>query len=168
MTVSIYTASVPLLTRMLGGLSKNLAKAAANAAERKIDPSVFVNARLAPDMFALARQVQIATDGAKGGLARMAGVEIPKYEDTETTLEELQARLAKTIAFLEGIPAASIEGTDAKDITITVAKQDMHFKGADYLISWVIPNVMFHVTTAYDILRHNGVPLGKRDFLNLG
>lgn len=165
MAVSIYTASVPLLSHMLKALSAVLAKGAANAAERKIDPSVFMTARLAPDMFALARQVQIATDMTKGGIARLAGVEIPKYEDTETTIEELQARLAKTVAFIEGIPAASIEGTDGKAITIQVAKQDRHFTGQDYLLTWVIPNVMFHVTTAYDILRHNGVPVGKRDFL---
>jgi hypothetical protein len=165
MAVSMYTASVPVLTQMLGALSKVLAKGAAHAAERKIDPSVFVTARLAPDMFALARQVQIATDMSKGGIARLAGVEIPKYEDTETTLEALQERLAKTIAFLESIPAASLDGTDDKDITIQVAKQDRHFKGSDYLLGWVIPNMMFHCATAYDILRHNGVPVGKRDFL---
>ena len=168
MTVTIYTASVPLLSQMLGALSGVLGKGAAYAAERKIDPAVFVTARLAPDMLALARQVQIATDMAKGGVARLAGVVIPKYEDDETTLEALQARIAKTVAFIESIPAASIEGTDDKDITITVAKADRHFKGGDYLLRWVIPNVMFHVTTAYDILRHNGVPVGKRDFLGAG
>jgi hypothetical protein len=167
MTVSIYTASVPVLKQMLGGLSGVLTKAAANAAERKIDPSVFIAARLAPDMFALARQVQIATDMAKGGIARLAGVEIPKYEDTETTLEALQERLAKTIAFIESVPAASIEGTDDKTIVITAGQRELTFTGQAYLLSWVLPNVIFHVTTAYDILRHNGVPVGKRDFLGL-
>lgn len=165
MTVSIYTASVPLLKQMLEALSKNLGKAAAHAAERKIDPSIFVSARLAPDMFALARQVQVATDMSKGGVARLAGVEIPKFEDTETTLEELQARIAKTVAFMEGIPASAIEGSDAKAISFKAGPREMNFTGADYLLSWVIPNMMFHVTTAYDILRHNGVPLSKRDFL---
>lgn len=167
MTISMYTASVPVLKQMLGALSGVLGKAAAYAAERKIDPSVFVTARLAPDMFALARQVQIATDMSKGGIARLAGVEIPKFEDDETTLEALQARLAKTIAFMDGVPASALEGTDDKAITITVAKNDMHFTGQDYLLKWVIPNMMFHVTTAYDILRHNGVAVGKRDFLGV-
>jgi hypothetical protein len=165
MTVSIYTASVPVLKQMLGALSGVLAKAAANAAERKIDPSVFVAARLAPDMFALARQVQIATDMSKGGIARLAGVEIPKYEDTETTLEALQERLAKTIAFIESVPVAAIEGSDDKTIVITAGSRELTFTGQTYLLHWVLPNVIFHVTTAYDILRQNGVPVGKRDFL---
>jgi hypothetical protein len=118
-------------------------------------------------MFALARQVQIATDMAKGGIARLAGVEIPKYEDTETTLEALQERLAKTIAFIESVPAAAIEGSDDKTIVITAGPRELTFTGQSYLLSWVLPNVIFHVTTAYDILRHNGVPVGKRDFLGL-
>ena len=167
MAVSIYTASVPVLTQMLEALSKVLGKAAESATERKIDPAVFVGARLAPDMFALARQVQIATDMSKGGIARLAGIEIPKYEDTETTIEALQERLMKTIAFMHSAPGDAIDAADDKDITITVAKKDMHFKGADYLLHWVLPNVMFHVTTAYDILRHNGVAIGKRDFLGV-
>lgn len=165
MAVSIYTASVPLLKQMLEALSNNLGKAAANAAERKIDPSIFVSARLAPDMFALARQVQVATDMSKGCIARLAGIEIPKYEDTETTLEDLQARIAKTVAFIEGVPASAIEGSDDKAISFKVGSREMNFTGAGYLVSWVIPNMMFHVTTAYDILRHNGVPLAKRDFI---
>jgi hypothetical protein len=167
MTVSIYTASVPVLKQMLGGLSGVLTKAAANAAERKIDPSVFIVARLAPDMFALARQVQIATDMAKGGIARLAGVEIPKYEDTETTLEALQERLAKTIAFIESVPAAAIEGSDDKTIVITAGPRELTFTGQSYLLSWVLPNVIFHVTTAYDILRHNGVPVVMGYFLGV-
>jgi hypothetical protein len=165
MTVSIYTASVPLLKHMLEAMSKVLGKAAANATERKIDPQVFVTARLAPDMLALARQVQIATDMSKGGVARLAGVEIPKFEDTETTIEELQARIAKTVAFMEGVPASAIEGSNDKAISFKAGSSEMNFTGADYLLMWVIPNVMFHVTTTYDILRHNGVPVGKRDFL---
>ena len=165
MAVSIYTASVPLISHMLNALSNVLGKGAANAAERKIDPSVFVTARLAPDMLSLARQVQIATDMSKGGVARLAGVEIPKYEDTETTIEDLQARIAKTIAFMQSVPESAIAGADAKEITFKAGQRDMSFSGADYLLKWVIPNMMFHVTTAYDILRHNGVPVGKRDFL---
>jgi hypothetical protein len=164
----MYTASVPLMKQMLGGLSAVLGKAAADATARKIDPSVFVAARLAPDMFALARQVQIATDGAKAGIARLAGQEAPKYEDTESTIEELQARLAKTIAYIESVPANAIEGSDAKTIVFKAGQREMSFTGQDYLMSWMIPNVMFHVTTAYDILRHNGVNVGKRDYLNLG
>lgn len=167
MTVSIYTASVPLLKQMLEALSHVLGKAAANAAERKIDPSVFVTARLAPDMLTLTRQVQIATDMSKAGVARLAGVDVPKYEDTETTLEDLQARIAKTVAFMEGVPASAIEGSDDKAINFKAGPREMSFNGSDYLLKWVIPNMMFHCTTAYDILRHNGVPVGKRDFLGL-
>jgi hypothetical protein len=165
MTVSIYTASVPLLSHMLNALSNVLAKGAANAAERKIDPSVFVTARIAPDMFALARQVQIATDMSKGGVARLAGVEIPKFEDTETTLEDLQARIAKTVAFMQSVPESAFAGADTKEISFKAGQREMNFTGSDYLLKWVIPNMMFHCTTAYDILRHNGVPVGKRDFL---
>jgi hypothetical protein len=165
MSISMYAASVPVMKQMLSGLSNCLTKAAASAEARKFDPSVLLASRLAPDMFALARQVQIATDGAKGGVSRLAGVEIPKYEDNEASIAELQARIEKTLAFIDSIPQASIDGTDDKDITITVAKQDMHFKGADYLLHWVLPNFFFHVTTAYAILRHNGVDIGKRDYL---
>jgi len=165
MTISMYSASVPLIKQMLGALSGVLGKAAENATARKIDPSVFVTARLAPDMFTLARQVQVAADMSKGGIARLAGVEIPKYEDDETTLEALQARLAKTIAFIDSIPAAQLDGTEDKAITIQVRQTDMHFTGQRYLLGWVIPNVMFHITTAYNILRHNGVEIGKRDYL---
>ncbi len=166
MSISMYAASVPVMKQMLEGLSGCLVKAQASADARKFDGAVLTGSRLAPDMFAFARQIQIATDSAKGGIARLAGVEIPKFEDTETTIAELQARIAKTLAFIESVPAASIDGTDEKDITIQVAKQDMHFKGAAYLLHWVLPNFFFHVTTAYTILRHNGVDVGKRDYLN--
>jgi len=166
MGMTMYAASVPVMKQMLSGLSHCLGKAAASAEARKFDSAVLVGSRLAPDMFALARQVQIATDGAKGGVARLAGVEIPKFEDTESTIAELQARIEKTLTFIESVPAASIDGTEHKDITIQVAKQDMHFKGEGYLLHWVLPNFFFHVTTAYNILRHNGVDVGKRDYLN--
>ena len=165
MTLSMYAASVPVLKQMLGSLSDIIAKAIADATERSIDPAVFVTDRLAPDMFPFSRQVQIATDMAKGAVCRLAGVEIPKYEDSETTLEELQARLAKTIAFIETIPASAINGSEEKDITITLRRGDLQFKGHAYLLHWALPQVIFHVTTAYDILRHNGVPIGKRDFV---
>jgi hypothetical protein len=163
--MSMHSASVPRLTLALGALSDILGKAAAFAEHKKIDPAVLLASRLAPDMFALARQVQIATDMTKGGIARLAGVEIPSYADDETTIEQLQARIAKTIAFIEAIPAASIDGTEDKDVTIQLRKQDTHFKGERYLFNWVMPNVLFRVTTAYNILRHNGVEIGKRDFL---
>ncbi len=165
MTISMYAASVPVLKQMLNALSAVLGKAAESATERKIDPSVFVAARLAPDMLPLARQVMIATDMTKGGIARLAGVEIPKYEDTEATLQELQARLAKTVAFIESIPAASLDGTEDKAISFKAGPRELNFTGQAYLLHWVIPNMMFHVTTAYDILRHNGVNVGKKDFL---
>ena len=165
MSLSMFDSSVPALKHMLGSLSSILKKAAEHAASRKIDPTVFFNSRLFPDMFSLSRQVQIATDQAKGCAARLAGVEIPKFEDNETTIEELLARIAKTIAFLDGFKAEQIDGTEAREIVLTVLDKTMEFKGKDYLLNWVLPNFYFHVTTAYNILRHNGVEIGKRDFL---
>jgi hypothetical protein len=165
MTMSMYSASVPMMKTMLTTLSTILGKAAAFAEARKIDPLVLTAARLAPDMLPLTRQVYIATDISKGGIARLAGVEIPKYEDVETSIPDLQARIAKTLAFIDSIPAAQIDGTEEKTITITMAKQDVQMTGQKYLTWFVLPNVVFHVTTAYAILRHNGVEIGKRDFL---
>ncbi len=126
-----------------------------------------LNARLFPDMFPLTRQIQIATDMSKGAAARLAGVEIPAYEDDETTFEQLQARIAKTIAFIESIEPAQLTDAQTRDITITVRKIELKFTGQDYLLKWVMPNVYFHVTTTYNILRHNGVELGKPDFLRI-
>lgn len=163
--LNIFDATVMPLKRTLYNLSAILKKGEDHANIKKIEHAALLNARLFPDMFPLIRQVQIATDMSKGGVARLAGVEIPKYEDTETTFEELQARIAKTLAFLETVNAAQFEGAESKDITINVRKVDIHFKGQDYLLSWVMPNVYFHVTTTYNILRHNGVELGKPDFL---
>jgi hypothetical protein len=165
MTISMSTASVPVLKQMLGSLSTILGMATDHAAAKKIDPSVLLACRLAPDMLPLTKQVQIATDMAKGGIGRLAGVEIPKFEDDETTIEALQARLAKTIAFIDSVPAASLDGTEDKPITITLRAGDRHFTGQAYLLHWVLTNVIFHVTTAYDILRHNGLEIGKKDFL---
>jgi hypothetical protein len=116
-------------------------------------------------MFALTRQVQIASDMTKNGIGRLAGVEIPKFADTEASFAELQERIEKTIAFIDSVPASAIDGTEEKAITITIAKKDMHFTGQAYLLNWMLPNVFFHITTAYNILRHNGVAIGKRDFL---
>lgn len=165
MSISMYQASVPVLVRGLEQLSNILGKAAAHAEAKKIDPSVFVNARLAPDMFALARQVQIATDGAKGCAARLAGAEVPSYADTETTFPELQARIAKTIAFVKGFPAAQIDGSENRAVTLKLGGNETKFTGTEYLLKLVLPNFFFHVTTAYDILRHHGVELGKPDYL---
>ena len=165
MSFSLYQASVSTCLQMLGALSDVLTKAVADAAERKIDPSVLLQSRLYPDMFPLVRQVQIATDGAKAGGARLAGVENPSYPDTETTFDEVAARIARTVAFLEGLDAVAINAAVDRTITFTVAKHAMSMTGANYVTGWMLPNFFFHVTTAYAILRHNGVHVGKRDFL---
>ena len=165
MSLSMYQASVPVLLRGLEQLAHILAKGAAHAEAKKIDPSIFVNARLAPDMLALARQVQIAGDNAKGCVARLAGAEVPSYADTETTFPELQARVAKTIAFVKGFTAAQVDGSEDRAIAMKIGGNELKFTGIDYLFKLVLPNFYFHVTTAYDILRHNGVELGKPDYL---
>jgi len=163
--LSIYDATIPPLKRTLTNLSAILKKGEEYADAKKVEHHVLLNARLFIDMYPLTRQVQIATDMSKGAAARLAGVEVPKYEDNETTFAELQARITKTIAFLDSIQPAQLEGSETRDITIAVRKTDLKFTGQNYLLKWVIPNVYFHVTTAYNILRHNGVELGKQDFL---
>ncbi len=168
MKVSMHALSVDIFTHSLGNLSLILEKAAANAAQRKFDPGVLLGARLAPDMLPLTRQVQIASDIAKNSVARLAGQDPPRFEDTETTIEQLRARVARTIDFLKSVPASALEGSDTRDIKVPVGERTLQFKGLDFLQRWAIPNVFFHVVTAYDILRHNGVELGKRDFLNGG
>jgi hypothetical protein len=165
MSLSMYQASVPVFVRMLENLAEILKKAEAHAETKKIDPSVLINARLAPDMFALSRQIQIATDGAKGGAARLAGVEIPSYPDTETTFAELQARIAKTVGFLKNLSAEQIEGSEDRTITLKVGGSDASFPGHTFLMNFVLPNLYFHITAAYLILRHNGVEVGKMDYL---
>jgi hypothetical protein len=165
MPLSMYQASVPVFVRILENLAAILKKAETHAEARKIDPAVLINDRLAPDMFPLARQIQIATDGAKGGVARLAGIEIPSYADTETTFEELQTRLAKTIAFLNSVSADQVDGSEERTITLKLRGTDASFPGQPYLLNFVLPNVYFHVTAAYLILRHNGVELGKMDYL---
>jgi len=165
MSLSMYQASIPVFTRQLNNLSTILGLAAADAETRKIDPSVLLNARLAPDMFPLCRQVQIACDGVKGGAGLLAGIESPSHADDETSFAELQARIAKTLAFLQGISAAQIDGSEERTVTLSRRGKDTHFKGQAFLLDHVMPNFYFHVTTAYAILRHNGVAIGKRDFL---
>jgi uncharacterized protein len=165
MTLSMYQASVPVFARALENLAAILAKVAAHAEAKKIDPAVFVNARLAPDMFALARQVQVASDAAKGCTARLAGVDVPSYPDTETTFPELQARIAKTIAFVKSLTAAQIDGSEERVVTLKQRGEDVRYRGQDYLLKLALPNFFFHVVTAYDILRHNGVEIGKGDYL---
>ncbi len=165
MTLAIYQASVPVFIQGLTGLGGVIDKAAAHAAERKIDPAALLQARLYPDMFPFARQVQIATDFAKGGAARLAGVEFPAYEDSETSFEELKARVDKTIAFLRTLDAAQIDGSEERDISLVRRGETSIVKGQAYLLEQAMPNFYFHITTAYAIQRHNGVEVGKRVFL---
>ena len=165
MKISVHAMSVDLLANPLANLSHVLAKGLANATLRKIEPAVLLDARLAPDMLPLTKQVQIASDMSKYGVARLAGLEAPKFEDNEQTFEELRARVARTIDFIKGVPASALEGSEDRDIKLSLRDRTLHFKGLEYLARWVIPNVFFHVTTTYAILRHNGVDIGKTDFL---
>lgn len=165
MTISMFQASVPNFINGLNNLSAILDKAASYAEAKKIDQSVLVNARLAPDMFPLSKQVQIATDIVKGGAARLVGVEIPSFSDDEKTFAELKERIAKVIAFLQTIKSEQIDGSEEKDINLKVGGYELNFKGQGYLLNFVIPNFYFHITTTYSILRHNGLDIGKKDFL---
>jgi hypothetical protein len=165
MKISMYQASAPRFANTLRNLSAILDKAQAHAEARKIEPLVLTQSRLAPDMFALARQVQIACDSAKGALARLAAVEIPKHEDTEQTFAELKARIAKTVEFVESLKPAQIDGAEEREVVLKLRGQDVKFNGLQYLLGFVYPNFYFHVTTAYNILRHNGVEIGKRDYI---
>lgn len=165
MQITMHDTLVPSANRMLGSLSNILDKAAAFATQKNIDASVLLNGRLAPDMFALTRQVQIACDLCARGVARLASEEVPKFEDTETTFPELKARIAKALAFVNSVPATKFSGSEDRDITVTTRRGDLNFNGLGYLRDFVLPNVYFHVTTTYAILRHNGVELGKADFL---
>ena len=165
MSISMYQASAPRFANTLHNLAAILDKAKSHAAAKKIDEQVLTSARLYPDMFALARQVQVACDTAKGAVARLAGVEIPKHEDTEKTFDELKERIARTLAFIATVTAAQIDGTEDREIVLKLRGNDVPFKGLQYLLGFAWPNFYFHVTTAYDILRHNGVELGKPDFI---
>lgn len=163
--LSMHAISAPTFIRMLRNLSAILEKAEAHAKAKGFDPSVLLNARLAPDMFPLTRQVQIATDHAKGAMARLAGHPPEPIEDTESTIAHLQARIAKVIAIVESYDAAKLEGSEKRQVTIKIPNQELKFDGLTYLTGFAMPNFYFHATAAYAILRHNGVPLGKRDFL---
>jgi hypothetical protein len=165
MAISMYQASAPAFQRMLVNLKGILEKGAAFAAAKKIDESVLLNARLYPDMLPMGRQIQIAADFAKGCCARLAGIEIPKYDDNEKTFADFQARIDKTLAFVASIKPEQIDGSEGRDINITIAGNPVSFKGQPYLVHFAMPNFYFHLTTAYAILRHNGVEVGKGDFL---
>lgn len=165
MTISIHAQSILALDHGLRALAALLEKARAHAANAGYDADVLCQARLFPDMFPLTRQVMIATDMAKGCASRLAGAEVPKWDDTETTLEDLQARIARARAHLAGFTPAQYEGAEQRAIEIKTPSRSLHFSGQDYLVKWVLPNFYFHLTTTYNLLRHNGVPLGKMDFL---
>lgn len=167
MSISMYQSSVPAFVPTLEALSKILDKAEAFCAAKKIDPAVIVGARLAPDMFPLSRQVQIACDFAKGASGRLAGVELPAYEDNEKTFADLKARIAKTIAFIKSLKPEQIDGSETRDIHLKIGGNPVTFKGQPYLVNFALPNFYFHLTTAYAILRHNGVELGKQDYLGM-
>jgi hypothetical protein len=163
--LSLYQASVPVFSRSLRNLSAILTKAEVHAAERGDAPSMLIEARLAPDMFPLDQQIQRASDSAKGAAARLAGIEVPSFADTETSFAELQERIAKTIRFVESVPAEQIEAGEEREVILRPRGSEMRFDGKSYLLTFALPNFFFHVTTAYAILREQGVPLGKMDFL---
>jgi len=165
MNISMHAMSHDVFKRALVQLVHVMEKAVANATARKFETSVLVNSRLAPDMLPFSRQVQLVSDFAKNSMARLAGIDPPKYEDTETTMDELFARVKKTIDFIDSVSAAAVEGSETRDIKIALRDRTVEFKGLAFLQHWAIPNFFFHHVTAYNLLRHNGVDIGKRDFL---
>lgn len=165
MAFTIYDASIPPMIHTLGALAKILDKTAAQSKEKDIDPASLIEARLAPDMFAFARQVQIATDSAKGAAARLSGQEPPSFPDTETTFAELQTRLQKTIDFLNSVKPEQLDGAEDRHITIKTPSRTLEFSGRDFLTGFALPNFYFHVTAAYANLRHKGIEIGKFDYL---
>lgn len=169
MAITMHSASVPIFLTMLGNLAKWLDKAVAHAQTKKFDPDTLLTSRLAPDMLSLGKQIQIACDSAKFGVARLAGGEAPKFDDTESTIAELQARIEATAAYLRSVPADQVDGSEGKPISVPVRGRDpLQFTGEQYLKHFALPNFFFHVTTAYALLRHNGVELGKADYLRGG
>ncbi|HEY7744204.1 MAG TPA: DUF1993 domain-containing protein [Burkholderiales bacterium] len=165
MTISMYQASAPRFANTLKNLSTILDKAQSHVDAKKLDAAALTSYRLYPDMFPMVRQVQAACDTAKGAVARLAGVEVPKHEDTEQTFADLKARIAKTIAFIQSVQPAQVDGSEDKEIVLKMRSGDVKFKGMQYLLGHALPNFYFHVTTAYNILRHNGVEVGKRDYI---
>ena len=165
MQISAYFTAYTTATRGLSNFDAILDKAAASAEARKFDPAILLNARLAPDMFTFTRQILIACDHAKGMMARLGGVENPKYEDNEASFADLKARIAKTLEFVRSVPEAGFTGCEDRDLVVPAGPRTLEFKGLPYLVGYAIPNFYFHLTTAYSILRHNGVELGKPDFL---
>jgi len=163
--VSMHAVSAPIFVRNLNNLSAMLAKAEQQAKTKGYDPAVLLSARLAPDMFPLTRQIQIATDHAKGCVSRLAGHQIEVIEDTETTFAELQARIKKVLGIVESYKPEQLEGSETREITIKIPNMELKFSGLDYVTQWAMPNFYFHATMAYAILRHNGIELGKKDFL---
>lgn len=161
----MHAVSAPIFVRNLKNLSSVLSKAEQQAKTKGYDPAVLLSARLAPDMFALTKQIQIASDHAKGCVARLAGHQIEAIEDTETTFAELQARIKKVLTIVEGYKAEDLDGSETREITIKIPNMELKFSGLDYVTQWAMPNFYFHATMAYAILRHNGIDLGKRDFL---
>lgn len=165
MTLSMYQASVPVFRQMLSALSDVLDKAEKHAAQHKFDQAALLGFRFYPNMWPLTRQVQVACDFAKGTSARLAGVEVPAFEDTETTFAELRTRIGRTLSFLDKLKPAQIDGSEERTVTIRMGGREVSFKGQPYLLHFALPNFFFHCTTAYDMLRHNGVELAKRDFI---
>ena len=167
MSITMYQMSVPVIVHGLRSLGAFLEKGRADAVARGFEPAVLIEGRLAPDMHKLTKQVQIASDIVKNGVARLAGIAPPAFPDTETTFEELQTRVANTIAFVDGVTAAQMEGCETRTIELKFPGREMTFTGVNYLTGFVLPNLYFHMTTAYNILRHNGVKLGKADFMGV-
>ena len=165
MKISMHAMSYDVFKRALTQLQHVMEKAVANAKARNFETGVLVGARLAPDMLPFAKQIQLTSDFAKNSMARLAGIDPPKFDDTETTMDELFVRVKKTIDFIDSVPPASLEGSETRDIKIALRDRTVEFKGLAFLQHWAIPNFFFHHVTAYNLLRHNGVDIGKRDFL---
>ncbi len=163
--LSMHAVSAPIFVRMLNNLSSILTKAEHQAKTKGYDPAVLLNSRLAPDMFPLTKQIQIATDHAKGCVARLAGHQVESIADTEASFADLQARIKKVLAIVEGYKPEQLDGSETREITIKIPNMDLKFSGLDYVNQWAMPNFYFHCVTAYDILRANGIELGKKDFL---
>ena len=165
MSITMYSASVPVYAHTLANLERILDKAEAHAAAKKFDPAVLLGVRLAPDMLPLAKQIQIACDAAKLSVARLAGIDSPKFEDNEASLADLKARIRKTLDFLKTVPAEKVDGSEKREVRVPRRDGEMKFDGETYLKHYALPNFFFHVTTTYALLRHNGVELGKADYL---